>query len=366
MKNVSRRTLERLRGCRLHTPAKDSRSQRLHRIRWVWLPLSLGGIVLALITMARVSSRSYSEDRHVSRLPRPVVRTYAELLSLNAEDLGEVDLGLMNLLCAGGLPGSASSDTPAILAKLDEWAERVRSETERHLYRVTDPRYADHYGHSEARLRAEFLVQVLQEDCGVRYNEKRIRDVDFSRSRDLFIHGLLDPSNGGTCASMPVLYAAIGRRLGYPIKLVLAKQHIFCRWDGDRERFNIEGTATGGVDFFSDEHYRTWPAAITDVELLRGEYLVSLSPTEELGVFLVNRAACLRANARLAEARAALAEARRLMPKASVPVMALRNLSGNNVPGRGQRRLRHETAAAPQSVAGQVPPLATGRALGPP
>jgi len=52
-------------------------------------------------------------------------------------------------------------DIPAVLARLDEWAAKVKAETQRHLYRVTDPRYADHYAHSEARLRAEFLVQSL-------------------------------------------------------------------------------------------------------------------------------------------------------------------------------------------------------------
>ena len=150
-------------------------------------------------------------------------------------ELGKVDIAVMNLLCAKGLPGAENLDVRSVLATLDEWAGKVRIETERHLYRVHDPRYADHYNHSEARLRAEFIVQVLQEDCGVRYNLARVRNVDFSKPQDLFIHGMVNSDNGGTCSSMPVLYAAISRRLGYPIKLVLAKQHVFCRWDDGRE-----------------------------------------------------------------------------------------------------------------------------------
>ena len=217
----------------------------------------------------------------------------------------------------------------------------LRSETQRHLYRASDPRYAEHYGHSEARLKAEFLVQVLQEDCGVRYNEKRIRNVDFSNPKDLFIHGLLDPANGGTCASMPVLYAAVGRRLGYPIRLVLAKEHVFCRWDDGRERFNIEGTATGGVDFFPDEHYRSWPSAISDREMESGEFLKSLTPQEELAVFLLTRGSCLRANGRQAEALACNAEAHRLMPRAITPLLAMRSSlagagAGQASAGRGK------------------------------
>ncbi len=40
---------------------------------------------------------------------------------------------------------------------------------------------------------------------------------------------MIADDNGGTCVSMPVLYTAVARRLGYPVKLVLAKGHAFCR-----------------------------------------------------------------------------------------------------------------------------------------
>jgi len=63
------------------------------------------------------------------------------------------------------------------------------------------------------------------------YNKQRVRDVDFKNSRDLFLHGMVGSDNGGTCVSMPVLYVAVGRRLGYPMRLVLAKAHVFARWD---------------------------------------------------------------------------------------------------------------------------------------
>ena len=63
----------------------------------------------------------------------------------------------------------------------------------------------------------------------------------------LFIHGIID-GPGGTCASMPVLYVAVGRRLGYPLKLVEARGHLLLRWDdplgqrlGTPDVFNVEG-----------------------------------------------------------------------------------------------------------------------------
>jgi hypothetical protein len=132
-------------------------------------------------------------------------KSYRELLAMSSEELAKVDLAAMNLLCTKGLPGAERLDIPSALAKFDEWAARVKFETQRHLYRLTDPRYADHYAHSEPRLRAEFIVQCLQEDCGAHYNHARIDDPDFRDLGDCFIHGLLPGGNGGTCGSMPVL-----------------------------------------------------------------------------------------------------------------------------------------------------------------
>jgi hypothetical protein len=91
-----------------------------------------------------------------------------DLLKIPAENLEDVDIAEMNLLCAAGLPGAENLDINHALATLDAWARRVAFETDRHLYRVTDPRYADHYRHSEAYLRAEMLLQALQEDLGVK------------------------------------------------------------------------------------------------------------------------------------------------------------------------------------------------------
>ena len=243
------------------------------------------------------------------------ITSLAGLLARKPEDLKDVDIALMNLLCAEGLPGAEKLDGPAIrrcLHTLDQWARRVKFETDRHLYRLRDPRYADHYNHSEGRLRMEMLVQTLQDDFNVHYNMERVRDPDFTNSKDLFIHGMINDPNGGTCVSMPVVYIAVGRRLGYPLKLVQTKGHLFARWDDPNgERINIEGTGKGGVGFYPDEHYRHWPAEWTDTEKKWARYLVSLSPEEELGQFLTSRGACLLDLGRTGEARLAYAHAYR-------------------------------------------------------
>lgn len=235
---------------------------------------------------------------------------------MSGDELAGHDIALVNLRCAEGLPGSESLDITACLRTLNEWAQRVRAETERHLYRAHDPKYAQHYRNSEAFLRASMMIQVLQEDCGVHYNKDRIREIDFTKSQDLFIHGMIGRANGGTCVSMPVLYTAIGRRLGYPIHLVTAKAHLFCRWDDGKERFNIEG-AGEGFSAFDDAHYMNWPKPISETEVKAGRYLKSLSRGEELAVFLAARGHCLEDNGRPDEARVCYAQALQRQPNSA-------------------------------------------------
>lgn len=140
------------------------------------------------------------------------------------------------------------------------------------------------------------MVMILQRDLGVRYNPDRIDGPDFTDSRDLFIHGLIT-GHGGTCISIPVLYIAIGRRLGYPLHLVQAKAHLFVRWDDSNgERFNIEATNPKGFGYHSDDYYRTWPLPWSREDYAAGVFLTSLSHREELGAFFAVRGHCLEDN----------------------------------------------------------------------
>ena len=97
----------------------------------------------------------------------------------------------------------------------------------------------------------------------------------------------------GTCSSLPVLQVAVGRRLGYPLKLVTTKGHLFVRWEDAHERFNIEA-AGRGVNRFTDDYYRHWPFELAPAEEVAEGYLKSLTPPEELAVFLSIRGMCLR------------------------------------------------------------------------
>jgi hypothetical protein len=260
------------------------------------------------------------------------------LLGLPVSALQGVDIGRMNLLCAQELPGADGFVLGTGLVRLDEMAARVRSETERHLYRFQ--KNPGEFEGSEGFFRMLMLAVVLAEDFGVRYApskigtaaDARMGDGFFADAQDVFLQGLLgsrssSPSPNllpeervarstlalGTCSSLPVLQVAVGRRLGYPLKLVTTKGHLFVRWEGAGERFNIEA-AGQGVSRFTDDYYRHWPLEITPAEEAAEGYLKSLTPSEELAVFLSIRGMCLREARRLEEAAAAFAAAARLAP----------------------------------------------------
>lgn len=246
-----------------------------------------------------------------------------DLASLSPEGIANCDIARLNLLAAEGLPGAEGLNVERSIADLNRWAARVRSETDRHLYKYASNPAS--FENSEAYFRVLMLITVLQQDLGVHYNPDRIDDPDFTNSRDLFLNGMVGSDNGGTCVSMPVLYVAVGRRLGYPLKLVVTKGHVFARWEDDRDRFNIEGAGLG-LTTQSDGHYTTWPHELDESEINNGWFLRSLAPAEELAVFLMQRGHCLEDNGRLHEAQVAYALAHRFAPSSPEALVYLTEL----------------------------------------
>ena len=246
--------------------------------------------------------------------------TFEALISTPPGRIGGQDIALVNLLCADCLPGAEGLNPQECLGTLHDWAEHVRSETERHLYRYrVNPA---EFESSEGYFRMLMMAVVMYEDCGIRYNPDRISepsgaradDAFFADSRDIFLHGLCGPRRLGTCSSMPVLYAAIGRRLGYPLKLATTKSHVFLRWESATERFNLEATGKG-MSRYDDEHFKRWPFPVTEDEIRADGYLKSLAPAEEMALFLSLRGHCLRAAGRMQEAASVYAQAVRYAPE---------------------------------------------------
>ena len=155
--------------------------------------------------------------------------------------LGIWDVAEVNLACAAGLPGSEHIDLAFCRQELDNQAKDVREDLA--LAEACFRHHPHHWDNSWARCRTHLLVRVLLRH-GVRYNPAKMDEDAPSTPDGSFIHGVLQ-GEGGTCASIPVVVAAVGRRLGFPIKLVKAKCHLFARWEGEGERFNIAVNNTG-------------------------------------------------------------------------------------------------------------------------
>lgn len=234
------------------------------------------------------------------------------------EFLASLDIAAVNLACAKGLHGAETLEVPACLDKIDEWSEKVREATSRNFDKFKDePRLFDG---SLGKFYMTVLCTTLQRECGAQYNPKRANHPGDARdSGDRFIHGITHGA-GGTCASLPVLYAAVGRRLGYPLKIVQGARHLFLRWDQSdsqsplaRDRFNIEATANGFVSH-PDSFYEQWPFPHPDPDVDPRYYLRSLSPREELAIFLCIRSIVLMDNGQFVQAIQPAAWARQLAP----------------------------------------------------
>lgn len=244
--------------------------------------------------------------------------SWQELCQCSNDDLSGADIALVNHACAVGLPGY-SCDVARVSRVLDRWAKLASSETKA-CYSIFEARRSD-FQNSKSRFRAEVLVTFVQRKLGIRYDPMLIdSDRNFKDAKSLFLDGVVSTFRG-TCTNLPVLYAAIGRRLGYPLKLVSAKMHRFLRWDAEDDSFNIESTSRGFVSH-PDSHYLGWPIPTTIDESRRFQFLTPLTPREELARFMVDRGCCWLDNGSYPRAVEAFAWANELQPSCQLNVLS--------------------------------------------
>ena len=238
---------------------------------------------------------------------------WQQLVRLPDPDLARVDIALSNLACAAGLPESDMIDVDLCLQTLDLWAEQTHGFTERVMPLFYSGRCD--YPDSEPRFRIQAMITYLQRDLGLRFRfDKRSNDA-LLEPADSFLHGIIQ-GKGGTCGSLPVLYAAVVRRLGYPLMLAMTRGHLYARWDARPrgECFNIEASGDG-VSYPADEHYRTGRYEMPSETIQMCGYLQSLSPREELAAFLVERGECWMQERMYGEAVTAFAWSYELDPR---------------------------------------------------
>lgn len=212
------------------------------------------------------------------------VFTLADLLVMDDAALGRLDPLDVDLAVARTIPGCESLGVALYKRTVDQWAEQVRSETERHLYKFHEK--PSDYKNSLVYFKSLLLATVIGQDLKVTYE---VKSVAFEDPRDLFVHGVIDQRRG-TCVSLPVLYMAIGYRLGYPIRAVTVAKHIFCRWDDPQtgERLNIEAASAGGLVDHPDDYYMSWPTKCDPKDVETGGVLKSLTMREFLALKLAS------------------------------------------------------------------------------
>jgi hypothetical protein len=219
-------------------------------------------------------------------LPEARMLHWKQLARESNEQLGARDLALTNVACAEGLPGAPTEEDAARCIKwIDQRAKEVRRYTkECYTEYHVDPAKYDHSG---ALFRLVCMTRLLTH-AGLRYNPAKIPVDAVFEPADSFIHGAI-LGRGGTCGSLPVVYVAVGRRLGYPLKLVKAREHLFFRWDqpgGERYNFEVNNDSSNS---HPDDYYRSGRYYITPEEERDGLALVSMTPRMELASFLVQR-----------------------------------------------------------------------------
>ncbi|OGV63917.1 MAG: hypothetical protein A2498_09625 [Lentisphaerae bacterium RIFOXYC12_FULL_60_16] len=295
----------------------------------------LFGIVLLFLIGAGLAYVRYQSTEKPTPITAPRIpvndplspKTLDELLALSSDQLEKVDIARINLLCAVGLRGSEKLDVEQCIRTLDAWASNIDWQTKRNFHRFREQ--PSEYSNSIAYYRMGMMGTILVQDMQIQYNPKLEEkqhnesipgrsiqqwNAFFSDSRDVFLHGLVTDRRYGTCASMPFLYVAVSRRLGYPVYVAARKYHLYARYEEDGKHLNIEATENQGFSTPTDEEYRDMGYLMTDEEIRECGWLRPLSNKEVLGVCLQIRASCLRSMKRYDDEVATLTQARRYVP----------------------------------------------------
>ena len=240
--------------------------------------------------------------------------TVEQFLTMSSEELGRTDPLVMNLVVAKGIPSLANLDIGYYAALADEWANDIR-------HRL--PGMEPHFHRSPADwkndirfFRLGIVCWYVDEVLKVTYPDELANAEDriYVDPLNVFVNGLMERRRG-SCASMPVLYVALGWRLGWPVSLACANNHLFCRYDDGEVTHNIEATTFGRGGFRShpDEYYREqWH--IPEIAVACGSDLRAVTRREMLGLFVGIRAMHFWFNRQNREAEAGFLLARYLFP----------------------------------------------------
>lgn len=179
----------------------------------------------------------------------------------------QVDYAAAKLVVDGLI--DPSTDTAAVRRELDRWEAAVRSNV------PADP---------TARQVLDALLKTLYQPGP--WNQGRPFSYDLSdplgknpKNKQLATYLA---TRKGNCVSMPILFVILGQRLGLPLALATAPNHVLVKFADDTQQMwlNVEATA-GGFKYDSSYQRET---GISEAALDNGLYLRPLLPHEGVGV----------------------------------------------------------------------------------
>ncbi len=282
-----------------------------------------------------------------------------QFLALTDAQLERTDLVRLNLAVARGIPALADLDVNSYVRTVDEWTARFRRVLPgmEAKFRKMPEKWEDDIGF----FRVGMLQGFLGHEVGLRYNEqqKTLVGVEYTNPSDLFLNGLIDTKRG-TCANMPILHAAIARRMGWPVSVACVGPHLVSRFDDGQAAHNIEATSHHPGSFASDpdtayvERFNLSPRAVGC-----GSDLRKLTAREMVGVFLGLRGRHYHDVKDMARADVSYCLARTLFPQCR------RNYFGAMVPmlHRGDQLFEPREQGHPDWLvagAGRAPPTPRG------
>jgi regulator of sirC expression with transglutaminase-like and TPR domain len=162
-----------------------------------------------------------------------------------------------------------ATDTAAVGRELDRWERAVRSNV------PADP---------TARQVLDALLKTLYEPGPWNHGKPFTYDLSdpLGKNRKNKQLATYLATRKGNCISMPILFAILGQRLGLPVALATAPNHVMVKFADDIQQawLNVEATA-GGFKYDSSYQRET---GITEKALDNGLYLRPLTPREGVGV----------------------------------------------------------------------------------
>lgn len=244
----------------------------------------------ALASLASFTGMNLGHLDNLDRSPKAGKRTVLQLLALPDDELEKIDVLELNLAVSRKVKGQENTDYSHYCNTVDKWTSQfsLKLREAEQLFNNSPHIWKNDIDF----FRMGMLSSFLEHEIKIAYNEKQkyIKAIRYKNLGDLFLYGLID-TKMGTCATMPTLHVAIGRRLGWPVSLACIGHHFVCRFDNGEKVYNLETTATdrGGYSLGTDKECIQW-YSIPEQAIKSGSDLRSFSAREMLGTFIAFRA----------------------------------------------------------------------------